>query len=46
MMALYEPVDIFQALRLLPELLHAVNAISMSRFQNVYAKFPDEQNDD
>ena len=46
MMVLYEPVHISQVLRLSPELLHAVNAISMSRFQNVYVKFPDEQDDD
>lgn len=46
MMALYEPVGISQILRLLPELLHAVNEISMSRFQNLYVTFSDEQNDD
>lgn len=46
MMTLYEPVSISQMLRLLPEVLHAVNEISMNRFQNLYVKFSDEQNDD
>ncbi len=46
MMALYEPIGISQTLRLLPELLHAVNERYMSRFQNLYVPFSDEQNDD
>jgi len=46
MMTLYEPVGISQMLRLLPELLHAVNERYMSRFQNLYVKFSYEQDDD
>ena len=40
MMALYEPIGISQNLRLLPELLHAVNGNIYASVSNLYVAFP------